>query len=125
MSKMSQNSTKCGMVEICGDEIFPFPLNFLNPRKWFSTASWDYDPKTQTLFRISKPYLHDFIKDLNLQSKHSFEVCVDKKTRKMDKKSCLLLFSFTMTSIRKIADNLTQYTQTNCKKIYLIDIFRF
>jgi hypothetical protein len=117
MAPIKLNATTCGMIEVCGDEIYSFPLKFLNPRKSFSCMSWDYDPKTQTLFRLSKPYLHDFIKDLNLQSKHSFEVCVDKKTRKMEKKSCMLLFSFTMTAIRKISDKLTQYTQINCNFI--------
>jgi len=104
-------SENYSIIEVEVDMHFPFPIN--QPRKLFYSISFQYDPKTCTLYRIVKPYLPDSIDPLKLFEKHKFFFKMN-ENEKEELIDCRLLFVFSLTSIRKLNDDQILFTQINC-----------
>eukprot|EP01080_Neovahlkampfia_damariscottae_P002532 gene2532-3495_t len=87
---------------------------FMNVRLWYPVTSMKYDPETETLTHV--------VKSCKLNSKIDFmdaidSLCVSEKGGSESTQKCYLIFNFLSTSIKKLSDESTLFTQLNIVNI--------
>lgn len=103
-----ENKKTLGTFEI--DISLPFPYQHL--RKYFFTATADYDEVNETIYFFQKPYVEEKYRKLDFsKDKIQYQGYTSKKQEKPLEKQCYMYMSYEVFVFQKINDHQTRYQQ--------------
>jgi hypothetical protein len=108
-SKLLQTEVNRTLTKVEASIQLPFPFTHL--RKYFYTATSEYDKENEILYFFQKPYIEEKYRKLNF-NKDTFP-CVGQKSKKKKSQEyqCYMYCSFEIFVFQKISNSKTRYQQ--------------